>query len=751
MMNTYYVSCAQGLAPLVLDELKALSIEGKLQATGVTFTGEIREAYQICLWSRCASRVLQQLQTGSFSDCDRLYQQLLSFAWHQHVSATGTFVVEVSTKRAQVHTQYAAQRVKDAIVDFFQQRFALRPSVSKQRPDVTFHLHIEEKSYALFVDLSGSALHQRGFRQQTGSAPIKENLAAALLYKRNWPVLAAENANFYDPFCGAGTILIEAAMMAIDMAPGLLRQYYGFLGWKGHQAEVWADCLAEARARLAVGKLRFKGRLVGIEKSFDILNFAKENAQQAGIETMIEFQHAYFETVIPEIDQTQRLLIVTNPPYGERLGSEEALIPTYQAFGDWLKQYFVGAEVGMIIYHESLGKSLGLRAKKINQFFNGALECRYLWLDIQPEYFVDRVLAAQKQQSRQREALMAIGGQDFLNRLQKNRLKWQKWAMQQGIVAYRVYDADLPDFNVAIDRYGDALVVQEYVAPKTIAPEKATARFEAVLSLLPEVYPDIQAEYIFIKKRQQQKGQQQYERLDEASAHFQIREGQAIVWVNLSDYLDTGLFLDHRNVRLDIAKRAKNKRFLNLFCYTATASVQAALGGASETHSVDMSKTYLEWARDNFELNHLPVAEIERFSVRQQRPRKDRAPHQLIQANVLEWLSQRCDLLEDLPLMQRRAQKYDLIFLDPPAFSNSKRMEDILDIQQAHEALIEDCMTLLNHDGLLIFSTNLRKFRLNEALETRYQVEDVSLQTLPEDFKRHPKIRQCFYIRHQLL
>ena len=297
------------------------------------------------------------------------------------------------------------------------------------------------------------------------------------------------------------------------------------------------------------------------------------------------------------------------------------------------------------------------------------------------------------------------GSQDFLNRLKKNQQQLKKWCEQTGVTCYRLYDADLPDFSMAIDIYENYCYVQEYAAPKTIDPKKAESRLLAALDIVQHVL-GINESHIILKTRQKQKGLQQYEKMSEQKKILEVHEGAAKLLVNLTDYLDTGLFLDSRSIRQKIFEQAQGKYFLNLFCYTGTATVFAALGKAASTTSIDLSNTYVEWAKQNLALNGIS-------------PRQ----HTYIQADCLQWL-------------QAENNKYDLILLDPPTFSNSKRMQDVLDIQQDHVALIKECLRILKKDGQLLFVTNKRGFKLDESLKTLYSITDTTKKTIPFDFKR---------------
>jgi 23S rRNA (guanine2069-N7)-methyltransferase / 23S rRNA (guanine2445-N2)-methyltransferase len=258
--------------------------------------------------------------------------------------------------------------------------------------------------------------------------------------------------------------------------------------------------------------------------------------------------------------------------------------------------------------------------------------------------------------------------------------------------------------------------VQEYKAPASIDERTAARRLKHALAVIPLVL-EVPAEQMYCKVRERQKDRGQYEKLADSGEFHQVREGPCRFLVNFTDYLDTGLFLDHRPTRLMIGKLSRGRRFLNLFGYTATATVHAALGGASATTTVDMSRTYLDWAERNFSLNGL-----------------DAARHHLLRADVIQWLDQ--------PTIDR----FGLVFLDPPTFSRSKRMEGALDTQRDHATLIRKTVELLSSDGVLLFSTNYQRFKLDREALADLNVEDITRRTIPKDFERNPKIHQCFQI-----
>ena len=408
------------------------------------------------------------------------------------------------------------------------------------------------------------------------------------------------------------------------------------------------------------------------------------------------------------VAETQALstkgLLVCNPPYGERLGEVNELIPVYQQLGARLHSEFQGWKAAVLTSNQMLAKAIGLRANKQYTLHNGPIECKLYCFDI----------SAENELKGSKESPLSSHAQMLFNRIEKNYQHLQKWAKRNNISAYRLYDADLPEYAYAIDIYNDYAVLQEYTAPASIPIHVAEQRSLEVIQVVPRAL-GIPAEKVIIKQRKQQKGKDQYQKMDQTKHSMLVEEGQAQFKVNLYDYLDTGLFLDHRLMRLSFAKLKPGTRFLNCFCYTASASVHAALAGALTTN-VDLSNTYLKWAEDNFRINKI-----------------DSAHHQFIAYDCREWLRITRD-------------RFDVIFLDPPSFSNSKRMTDTLDIQRDHVSLIQAAMRLLNPDGIVYFSTNFRQFKMDEVIKEKYAVQDISAQTIDQDFKRNQKIHYCFKI-----
>ncbi|GAA0784460.1 bifunctional 23S rRNA (guanine(2069)-N(7))-methyltransferase RlmK/23S rRNA (guanine(2445)-N(2))-methyltransferase RlmL [Marinobacterium sediminicola] len=708
-----FITCPKGLENLLQDEIERLGGQNTRQTVAGVYTeGELELAYRICLWSRLGNRVLMPVAEGDVEEADALYALVQQVDWLAHLRPSGTLTVDFNGRsRAINNTHFGALKVKDAIVDQIRTATGQRPTVERNQPDLRINVHLHRGKAVVALDLSGESLHRRGYRLKAGAAPMKENLAAAVLARSGWPFASSE-APLVDPMCGSGTLLIEAALMAADIAPGLFRQRFGFSRWLGHDGRVWTALLEEARERREQGLADLLAVYFGFDADETVLERARENARRAGVADYIRFVRRPLEQLVSPGNDVPGLL-VTNPPYGERLGEASSLMFLYRTLGDRLRVGFTGWEAAVFTANPELCKVMKLRADKQYRMFNGALDSKLLLFKVH-----ERDESEQKAPETEAATGLSEQAQMFANRLKKNLKQLARWVKREQISCYRVYDADMPEYAVAIDVYPGHAVVQEYAPPAKVDPVKAFSRLQDVMQAVPVVL-ELPAERVVLKQRKRQQGQQQYERQDQTGHFMEIIEHGCRLQVNLHDYLDTGLFLDHRPVRHRLQQLAQGKDVLNLFCYTATASVHAGVGGAATTTSVDMSATYLEWARRNMELNGLP-----------------KARHKLVQSDCFKWLE------------QPHAERYDLIFMDPPTFSNSKRMQDVLDVQRDHVRLIEGAMQLLRKDGLLIFSNNYRRFVIDREALSAFDIKDITPQTLDPDFKRNAKIHCCFEIRH---
>ena len=702
MIFSLFISCPKGLEYLLEDELKTLGLNvTRVSPQGVYGEGDLALVYHLCLWSRLANRVQLVLFSGEAPDQQALYQLCRQYPWQTVFSADKTLAIEFHGSSEQIrNSMFGAQVVKDGVVDYCRELHGIRPAIARDQPQIRLHAYLKNDSITVSFDLTGYSLHQRGYRMQAGLAPLKENVAAAMLIRAKWPQLAAEGAALHDPFCGAGTLVIEAAMIAANVAPGLIREDQSLHHWTQHQPTLWEKLRLQAVEQIKP----LAEKLRGSDLDAELISMARANAEHAGVSQWVEFNNMALVDCKPTAEKG---LVICNPPYGERLGEASQLISLYQQLGNVLHTNYQGWQAAVLTADPLLAKAIGLRATKQYTLYNGALECKL---------YIIALDATNVLKGLQRENL-SEAAQMLVNRLQKNYNHLQKWAKRQQISCYRVYDADLPEYAYAIDIYNDHAVLQEYAAPAMIAAHKVERRSLDVHQVVPGVL-GISPENLVIKQRKQQKGTDQYQRMNQTRRTMVVTEGQAKFKVNLYDYLDTGLFLDHRLLRLKFAQLPPETRFLNCFCYTATASVHAALGGALTTN-VDLSNTYLTWALDNFRLNQL-----------------DPSKHQFIQDDCLTWLKTTRD-------------RFDVIFLDPPSFSNSKRMNETLDIQRDHESLIRAAAHLLYPGGTLYFSTNFRQFKLSPHIIEEYTVRDMSAETIDIDFKRNPRIHQCFMISNQ--
>ncbi|HEY2396135.1 MAG TPA: bifunctional 23S rRNA (guanine(2069)-N(7))-methyltransferase RlmK/23S rRNA (guanine(2445)-N(2))-methyltransferase RlmL [Rudaea sp.] len=706
-MREFFASCPKGLEYLLVDELKALGATDVREAlAGVHFRGGLEAGYTACLWSRLASRVLMPLTEFAVDDADALYAGVQSIAWNEHLDLDSSFAVDaVGSSEGLTHSQYAALRVKDAIVDQFRERSGERPSIDTGQPALRVNLVLRRGRAIVGIDLSGAPLHQRGYRRGKGIAPLKENLAAAMLLRAGWPAVYASGGGLVDPLCGSGTLLIEAALMAADVAPGLRRDYFGFLGWRGHDAALWKTLHDAAQLRATAGLQSLEPVFFGFDQDPAVLNEAKHNAQYALLSGFIHYGRQSLEHLHRPHELTQPGLVISNPPYGERMRSA-GVAALYRLLGAKLKAEFPGWRACVITSDEELGRAIGLRADKKYKLFNGALECVLLLFDIAP---ADAAPMPPKP--------LSDGAQMLKNRIEKNFRHLRKRAEREGIDCWRVYAADLPEYASAIDIYrtiaGDVyLHVQEYQAPASIDENLARARLRETVRVAGEAL-GVPRERVALKTRQRGKGGEKYGRLDQRSEFLEVGESGLAFYVNLWDYLDTGLFLDHRPLRARVREISRDKRFLNLFCYTGSVSVHAAAGGAAETTSVDLSQTYLDWAASNLERNGFGDER-----------------NKLVRADAIEFL-------------QSRSAMYDLIFVDPPTFSNSKRADDF-DVQRDHVRLLELCGERLLPGGTIMFSNNFRRFKLDRERLDGFVIRDTSAQSIPFDFERNSRIHQCF-------
>ncbi|MFA6688166.1 MAG: bifunctional 23S rRNA (guanine(2069)-N(7))-methyltransferase RlmK/23S rRNA (guanine(2445)-N(2))-methyltransferase RlmL [Sphaerochaetaceae bacterium] len=692
---------------------------------GVEFEADLAVAYRFCLWTRTATRVLLALfQDESVTSADELYESAIQIPWEDWITPERTFAVTetVSDCKWLKNSHFAALRVKDAIVDRIKERFdGVRPNVDRDKPDITFHVHVDGDRVVWYVDFSGKSLHKRGYRKQQTDAVLAEYLAAALLYRSDWRKSLDSGSGaetLLDPFCGAGTICIEAAWMATDTAPGLLdTSKFAFYRLPIHDPDIWEDILDEAVARQEAGRKK-KVKILGWDKDPGAVEIARENARAAGIGDLIEFSVHDIRTTTAQDVPSGGGCIVTDPPYGVRM-DEESVETLYIAMGRQFNSLFLGWRIAILCGDQQLLSYVDMKPNRTNTLYNGGISCQIAHYYVFTEEERAEMIAKAEQRRKDRLSKpLSPGAEMAANRLRKNLAALKPKMAEQQVSSYRIYDADMPEYSAAIDLYEDRWIsLQEYAAPASIDPEDAARRLEELIDATERV-TGIDLEQIFVKQRTPQKGLGQYEKMGASNRFFIMKENGLKFLVNFTDYLDSGIFLDHRPVRKMIKELSDGKRFLNLFCYTGTATVHAAAGGALSTVSVDASGTYLDWALKNMELNGFTGMN-----------------HFFYKEDCMEWLFATYD-------------RYDLIFCDPPTFSNGKNRRTF-DVDRDQVKLVRACMMHLDNDGTLIFSNNYRRFKIDDRLLEQFDVQDISKETLGDDFIRDEKIHSCFLIKHK--
>lgn len=741
---------AFGLEAVVARELEQLGYEPKIISTGrVWFRGDARDVARANVRLRSADRVLIRVASFPADNFDTLFERTMDLPWEAWVPRDGSFPVNGRSVKSQLSSVPACQRtVKKAIVERLMRGHATR-ELAETGARTIIEVAILDNVASITLDTSGDGLHKRGYRDIVGEAALKETMAAGLVLLSVW------NADrpFVDPFCGTGTIPIEAAMIGLGLAPGRQRSFDAeSWGWIGR---------AVFDQERAAGNVPTRERLSYTIHATDVnesaLALARRHAERAGVVRHIHFHKRAFEDLQSKAEYG---CIVTNPPYGERMGQDETIERLYRSFPDVLRRLPTWSH-HILTARLDLEMLVGQQATRRRKLFNAQIECTYYqFLGPRPPGKDDRVpsdatsltegpgddvaevlpleqrpgesatagrgdepVAAAPAREQRTPAMPAFGGlrerdqrelDDFESRLAKRVRHLRRWP-DKGITCYRIYERDCPDVPVTIDRYEDHAHIFEYEREhgRTLAQhiewiDDIARRTARVLA--------IDESHVFAKSRPRQKGLTQHEKLGDHGATLVAREGGLRFEVNLSDYADTGLFLDHRVTRGMVREMASGKRVLNLFCYTGSFTVYAAAGGAASTTSVDLSNTYLDWAERNMAMNGF-MSQAHRF----------------VRSDVMEFLR-----------AHRAGAQYDLAIVDPPTFSNSKSTEQDWDVQKAHAELLSRVAGLMPPGGVVFFSNNSRRFKLDEAsLAPLVEIREISQRTVPEDF-RNERIHRCW-------
>jgi 23S rRNA (guanine2445-N2)-methyltransferase / 23S rRNA (guanine2069-N7)-methyltransferase len=734
-------TAAAGTEAVVKRELAKLGYEARTVTHGrLLFHADATAICRANLWLRVGERVL--IHVGSFptTDFGALFDGTAALPWEQWISRDAEFPVQGRSHRSQLSSVPACQRiVKRAIVKRLQEAYRAE-GLPETGPRCSIEVSLRDDVATLTLDTTGVGLHKRGYRRLVGAAQLRETLAAALVKLSFWRpgrVLA-------DPFCGTGTIPIEAALIGRNIAPGLRREFAAET-WPTLDARNWQLAREEARDLIQPALTE---RLLGYDIDPEALSLARYHAEQAGVAEDIHWQQRPFTELRAKAEYG---CIITNPPYGERMGDDAEIEQLYKSFPLVLRRLPTWSHY-ILSARPDLEELVGQPADRRRKLYNGPIECTYYQFhgprpprrsdaenagaephDEEREPSIDDSSLAElavepafatKQSSRAKpESGPAFGGllqaskrqaEEFANRLRKRARHLRGWPTKRGITCYRLYERDVPDVPLVVDRYEDAMHVAEFARPHDRSPAQHADWLDLMARAAGEVL-DVSRERVFMKHRDRQRGAAQYQRVGRQQAEFVVYEGGLQFMVNLSDYVDTGLFLDHRITRQMVRDAAAGKRFLNLFGYTASFTVYAAAGGAATTTTVDKSATYIDWARKNLELNGFVGPQ-----------------HRLVRSDIQEFVERLSP-----------HEQWDLAVVDPPTFSNTKGLEDDWDVQHDHADLLRRLAIHIAPGGMVFFSTNFRRFKLDETAISDYRVRDITRQTIPEDF-RNQRIHQCW-------
>lgn len=842
-LHEFYASCPEGFEAALTDELRGMGLRQIRPLKGrVAFAGSPADAERACLWSRLASRIFVVLGRFACTDAEDLYEATRSIAWERILRAGATIAVTARGTNDELrNSHFAALRVKDALCDRMLEVEGRRPNVDTDDPDARISLTLRGERASIQLDLSGDPLFKRLPREATrthAAHVLRPDYAALACAQGNWqeicsaaltntkdtmgdedtavPADGGALANgsvpagstaehpaptlpvLIDACCAGGGVVLEAASILADRAPGLERRNWGFQSWSEHDAATWRELLNEAdrRAELAKGRV---ARIVATDPSGDAVACARRILKAAGLADRVIFAQ-------PDLDKISRKLMMPACCGGEPRGfvfldTTETAISKMSRVLDLATSLHAGAcgadpvramlstmPTVALTRDDLLIRTLGEPARSLRVMpnneeaelavfsaANGAIsggEGNVAAGDSTPaEDAVESSVAPSPATT-----LIDLGdgkpcpvlipeSEQFARRLRKVAKLRRKWAQREGVTCYRVYDADLPDYSAAIDLYegsattpGRWLVIAEYAAPREVDPSLAEARLLDILTLAPRVL-QVDPDNVFAKARIRSRGGSQYGKQAggsnpgkggkprggrDGSASNRpsqgagsgtpsdirtrrlplIEEGGLTFAVNFNDYLDTGIFLDHRITRGLVREHARGKRFfLNLFAYTGTATCYAADAGVEETVTVDLSNTYLDWAERNMEQNGFVGPD-----------------HHYVRADVMSWIRD----------MRQTRNRWDLIFCDPPTFSNSSKMgRRTWDVQRDHVELLVGLSRLLSREGEAIFSCNLRTFRpdIEELARAGVVLTDITDETIPEDFARNKKIHHCYLVK----
>lgn len=683
-MNYLYASTNLGCEKLLENELIFLGAKNlNITKGGIYYEAEDLLVYKSLIWSRIASRIFICIKKFIIKNNNDLYINTYQINWDKILYLNKTFLVKFKGSNNIIQNSlFGALIIKDAIFDQFYKKYSINPNVNLITPDIRIQAILNNDTINIMLDLSGQSLHQRGYKEISNISPIKNNLSTAIILSSNW----TKNTPLIDPMCGSGIFLIEAAMIYADRAPGLKRIKWGFQSWKKYNKFLWNIVLNEANKKFENQIKKCKKNLfIGYDCNSKVIEKAKENAFNANVLNIIQFSTSNLNNFNNPYKK-EIGTVLTNLQYKEKQNTENTLVALYVHMGYILKKHFKNWRLSIFTASEFLSNFLQMKPYDKIFFKNDPLNC------VLKNYKIFSEKLNQK-------------NEEYENRLKKNIQKLKKWNDFKKIECFRIYDRDIPNYNIVIDIYKEWLVIQEYQAPKIINIHSAYKRLCHAIYFTKKIL-SIPIDNIVFKTRKKQTNKLQYQKFFNSNKFFIIQEYSAKLLVNLIDYLDTGLFLEHRCVRKLINTMSYEKDFLNLFAYTGSASVYAGLGGAKTTTTVDISKTYIRWSIKNMSINNLIGNQ-----------------HSFIQSDCLEWINS-------------NYRTFDLIFLNPPNFSNSKRMKKIFELKKDYLNLIKSLKKNLRKNGYIVFSSSTNNFKINfnEINKMKLHIKNITHLVQSKDF-----------------
>ncbi len=709
-------TAAAGLEACVKRELLGLGFsDARVCSPGrILFEGGPAELVRANLWLRTADRVLLVVASFEARDFGELFDRTYALPWQEWIRPDGQFPVRGRSHKSQLSSVPACQKiVKKAIVEKLRAAHGVN-ELPETGATYTVEIAIREDTAQLTIDTTGAGLNKRGYRAAAGPAPLKETIAAAMVQMSFWK----PDRRLIDPICGSGTIPIEAALIGRNIAPGLNRRFVAE-EWEAIPSRHWKTERENARDLI---RPPLPLRIIGTHIEPKAISLSSYHAELAGVADDILFQQQAFDKLTSNREYG---CVICNPPYGQRFEKPADIMALYRAMPEVFRALKTWSFY--IITSLNLEQILGQSADRRRKLYNGRIECTYyqFYGPKPPKKPLDQQHSSQQHRPLEQaegSVTSAFGGlkdnasnqaEIFGNRLRKMARHLRRWA-GKGITCYRIYDRDIPEIPVAVDVYEGRLHMAEYDRPHDRTPGEHADWLDMLVKTAGETL-GIRREDIYLKRRRRQRGIAQYNKVSEAGSVFTVHEGGLEFEVNLSDYLDTGLFLDHRITREMVRSESAGKRMLNLFAYTGAFSVYAADGGATSTVTVDLSKTYLGWAKRNMSANG--------FEGQQ---------HRFVRSDAMEFLRR-----------HPQGGQYDIAVIDPPTFSNSKQIQDVFDVQRHYSDLLIATGRVMPEGGVIYFSTNFRQFKFDPDMLTGLDVREISRRTVPDDF-RNKRIHRCW-------